>query len=348
MKLRQIGEFGWISRMRTRLPKPGKRVLAGIGDDAAWLKMQKTTLVTCDLLIENVHFLRELTPPRLLGRKSLSVNISDIAAMAGIPEFAIVAAGFPQDIELGYADQILEGMMEVASENKVEIVGGDTTASSVLTLAVTVLGKPGPKGPVLRSTARPGDELWVTGTVGDAGLGFEILKQSRQRESGISELHYSSLTVRHLDPRARVEPGLRLAGVATAMIDVSDGILNDLARILEESSKKVILKAGLEVEKIPLSEDFKKYFDGQPLKSERGLSLALTGGEDYELLFSAAPAAGREIRKISAGLELPITRIGKLKAAAKTEIVLRDRKGKRVPAPRLWFEHFPQGNKAES
>jgi len=328
--------------MRARLPRPGKRVLRGVGDDAAWVATSRQTLATCDLLIENVHFIRDMILPRLLGRKSLSVNLSDIAAMGGIPDFAVLALGFPREIELEYVDEMLEGFLEVAAENKLEVIGGDTTAAPVLTIAVTVLGRPSPPGPVVRSGARPGDDIWVTGTVGEASLGFELLKKSRVQEPEISDLHYSSLAVRHFDPTPRLQAGKKLAGIAHAMIDVSDGILSDLARILEESSGKTPLRGCLELEKIPLSRDFKKYFDDKPWQSEHGLGLALTGGEDYELLFTAAPSQRRQIKKLAGELDLEFSRIGRIERARNLEIVLQNQKGQAVPLPKPWFEHFPE------
>jgi len=342
LKLTDIGEFGWIHRMRARLPKPGSSVVLGIGDDAAEVRTSQNTLVTCDLLIENVHFIRDMIPPRLLGRKALSVNLSDIAAMAGTPDYALLGVGFPKDIVLEYLDELLEGFLEVAQEHGVEIIGGDTTAAAALTIAVTVLGRPSKKGPVLRSGARPGDDIWVTGTLGDASLGFEILKKSRGQELEVCDLHLSNLAVRHFDPEPRIKAGLKLAGIANAMIDVSDGILSDLARILEESGKKKILAAVVEAEKVPLSPDFKKYFQGQARKSKPALSLALSGGEDYELLFTASPKSRPRIKKLGPEIDLQITRIGRIKSAKKSEIIIFDKSGRKIPRPRTWFEHFPK------
>jgi len=181
LKLSDIGEAGWIKRVRARSPSIKEGVVLGIGDDTAWVKSAENILITCDLLIEQVHFLRQLIPPRLLGRKALSVNLSDISAMAGVPDYALVGVGFPRDIKLAYVEELLEGFLEVAVEHKVEIIGGDTTASPVLSIAVTLLGHPAGEKPVLRSTAQAGQELWVTGTVGDASLGFEILKKTESQ-----------------------------------------------------------------------------------------------------------------------------------------------------------------------
>lgn len=342
MKLSDIGEAGWIKRVRARSPSIKEGVVLGIGDDTAWVKSAENILITCDLLIEQVHFLRQLIPPRLLGRKALSVNLSDISAMAGVPDYALVGVGFPRDIKLAYVEELLEGFLEVAVEHKVEIIGGDTTASPVLSIAVTLLGHPAGEKPVLRSTAQAGQELWVTGTVGDASLGFEILKKTESQELDISDLHHSSLILKHFDPMPRISVGVRLAGIAQAMIDVSDGILIDLQHILEESAQEKKLRAVLELEKIPLSEDFVNYFQGEPFKSDDALRLIFTGGEDYELLFTALPEKEEEILRLSQELELPISKIGRVEESETTEVVILDQKGNPLPLPLPWFEHFPQ------
>jgi len=174
LKLKDIGESGWVQRMRARVSSIPGRALVGIGDDAGWISSKGSMLITCDLLIDGVHFLKELIPPRLLGRKSLAVNLSDIAGMAGVADYALLGLGLPREIELKYLDEFLEGFLEMANEHKVELIGGDSCAGSVLTISVTVLGHPFLERPVLRSTAEAGDEIWLTGTIGDAGLGFEI------------------------------------------------------------------------------------------------------------------------------------------------------------------------------
>ena len=342
MKLSDIGEAGWIERVRARSPSIKEGVVLGIGDDTAWVKSGENILITCDLLIEQVHFLRQLIPPKLLGRKALSVNLSDISAMAGVPDYALVGVGFPKDIKLAYVEELLEGFVEVAVEHKVEIIGGDTTASPVLSIAVTLLGHPAGEKPVLRSTAQAGQEVWLTGTVGDASLGFEILKKTESQELDIADLHHSSLILRHFDPKPRISVGARLAGIAQAMIDVSDGVLLDLSHILKESSRERKLRAVLELEKIPLSDDFINYFQGEPFKSEDALRLIFTGGEDYELLFTALPEKAEEIYKLSEELELPISRIGRIEASDTVEVIILDSKGNPVPAPQPWFEHFPR------
>lgn len=342
MKLSDIGEAGWIKRVRARSPSIKEGVVLGIGDDTAWVKSAENILITCDLLIEQVHFLRQLIPPRLLGRKALSVNLSDISAMAGVPDYALVGVGFPRDIKLAYVEELLEGFLEVAVEHKVEIIGGDTTASPVLSIAVTLLGHPAGEKPVLRSTAQAGQELWVTGTVGDASLGFEILKKTESQELDISDLHHSSLILKHFDPMPRISAGVRLVGIAQAMIDVSDGILIDLQHILEESAQEKKLRAVLELEKIPLSEDFVNYFQGEPFKSDDALRLIFTGGEDYELLFTALPEKEEEILRLSQELELPISKIGRVEESETTEVVILDQKGNPLSLPLPWFEHFPQ------
>ncbi len=341
MKLSDIGERGWINKVRARSPAIKEGVVLGIGDDTAWLKGLESLLVTCDLLIDQVHFIKDMIPPRLLGRKSLSVNLSDISAMAGVPDYALVGVGFPKEIKLDYVDELLEGFLEVAVEHKVDIIGGDTTASPMLSIAVTIIGHPAKEKPVLRSTAQPKDKIWLTGTVGDASLGFEILKKAQSEELDISDLHHSSLILKHFDPKPRIEAGIRLAEIARAMIDVSDGVMLDLEHIIEESGKKSPLRAVIYLDKIPLSQDFKKYFHNEPLQKEEAIQLILSGGEDYELLFTAPEEFREEINKISAELDLPITEIGEIQPAEKNEVVIIAPDGSPYPAPKPWFEHFP-------
>ncbi len=348
MKIRDIGEFGWINRVRNRLPSYRDGVRAGIGDDAAWIKIQDSTLITCDLLIENIHFLRQVHPARLLGRKALSVNLSDLAAMSGIPLYALIAVGFPPDTGLEYADELLEGFLEVARENKVELIGGDTSASEKLIISVTALGKPAQKKPVLRSGAKPGDDLWVTGTIGDAALGFELLKKSRAGQLDLSDFHHSSLLVRHFDPAPRLPAGIKLGPIAHSMIDLSDGLLPDLGHLLEESGKDKNLRATVLLDRLPISREFSEYFGPKPLAGGECLSLMLAGGEDYELLFTAAPAAGPGILKIGQSLNLKMSKIGKMESADQAEIILLDKKGKIVPHPRARFEHFPEKESPEN
>jgi len=342
MKLSDIGESGWVQRMRARVSSIPGRALVGIGDDASWISSPGSMLITCDLLIDEVHFLKELIPPRLLGRKSLAVNLSDIAGMAGVADYALLGLGLPRDIELKYLDDFLEGFLEMANEHKVELIGGDSCAGSVLTISVSVLGHPFSERPVLRSTAEAGDEIWLTGTIGDAGLGFEILKKCQRQELEIAQFHHSSLALRHFDPAPRLKVGERLAGLAKAMIDLSDGLTVDLGHILEESSKEQPLQAIVELEKIPLSEDFKKYYEGKPLESEEGFRIALSGGEDYELLFCAEQGSGGEIIKIGKELGLAVSKIGRIEPGEVPEIILLDEKGSQVPVPAVWFEHFPK------
>ena len=174
-ELSALGEDGLIRRIREAAGQAGDRVIRGIGDDAAVAAAPEKSLFTTDLLVEGVHFLVERTPPRLLGRKALAVNLSDIAAMAGTPKFALLALGAPADLSTAFVDQVLAGFLERAKETGVALIGGDVSRADRLLIAVSVIGEAGPPGPVYRSGAAADDLLFVTGELGDAALGLKRL-----------------------------------------------------------------------------------------------------------------------------------------------------------------------------
>jgi len=330
LDLSEIGEFGLIQRFRrsTRPAGPGLRL--GIGDDAALTELSSPQIITCDLLIQGVHFQRRWHPPRLLGRKALSVNLSDIAAMGGIPRFALLGLGLPPKISVAEADALRQGFLEVAAEHGVELIGGDTCASSLMVLAVTVLGQPGRRACVLRSGARPGDAIFVTGTLGEAAWGLELLRQGRRT-------HRHPAIRRFLNPKPRVQLGRKLAGVASAMIDLSDGLIPDLGHVLEESRG---VSAEIEAAALPLSSAFRKQFQVRGAPKGKALAYAVAGGEDYELLFTAAPDRAPQLGRLAAATGVPITRIGRLKKSRPSLIRLVGSRGENIPLPSARFEHF--------
>jgi len=329
--LSKLGEFGLIQRFRRSTRSQGPGLQLGIGDDAALTSLPSPQIVTCDLLLEGVHFQRRWHPLRLLGRKALSVNLSDIAAMGGIPRFALLGLGLPKNMSVTEADALRQGFLEVARENQVELIGGDTCASDRVVLAVTVLGQTGRHPCVRRSGARPGDAIFVTGTLGDAAWGLELLRRSRR--AGVRHPAVRRL----LDPAPRVKLGQKLAAFASAMIDLSDGLLTDLGHVLEESRG---LAARIEVAALPLSKTFRRYFRIKGAPSGKALALAAAGGEDYELLFTAAPQAQAKLARLAAAFGIPITRIGGMVAAARPSLRLVGPGGELVPLPQARFEHF--------
>ncbi len=347
-KISDLGEKGWIDRVRKRLGKSGAGVVAGIGDDACITRIKSPIISTTDLLIENIHFVLSIHPPRLLGRKALSVNLSDVAAMAGTPRFALLSLGLPPRLKRRYADEFLAGFIEVAEMFGVELVGGDTTAAERMTISVTVLAEAGGRGSVLRGGARTGDDIYVTGTLGDASLGLDILCRDRRAVKEISSHPHAPLLRRHLDPSPRVALGKDLAGTAHSMIDLSDGLATDLFHILEESglNRKGSLSAKVDLSSIPLSRSFSRYFKistQEPLP-KRALRFALQGGEDYELLFTAG--SSEKVRKALARLsgrhKVGITHIGRIAKDTKSRIIVLNRDGREMKIPSPVFEHFPR------
>ncbi|MBT0664019.1 thiamine-phosphate kinase [Geobacter pelophilus] len=326
MNIASLGEFGLIGRIAERVStKDGVR--CGIGDDAAALEPAagSVQLVTSDMLLEGVHFDLAYTPPELLGRKSLAVNLSDMAAMGGKARWFLLSLGLPAATDVTFLDRFVSGMLEMAGLYGVALVGGDTCASkSGLVISITLIGEQLPNRVVYRSGAKPGDLICVTGTLGDSALGLAELRQGKR--DGVA-------VARHLDPVPRCSEGLMLAeaGIPSAMIDLSDGLLADLGHILEGSGAG----ARFEISKIPCSPHFSEH--AAKLGADP-LPLALSGGEDYELLFTAAPECWPDIEKLFAGAPSQVTVIGEITAAGGIQAVLPS--GERYLPDSEGFRHF--------
>ena len=296
MKLSDLGEFPFLRRLRGWVPSD-PRVLLGLGDDCAALPLSGTTLLTTDAMIENVHFRREWTSFSVLGEKAFTVNASDIAAMGGEPTFALLSLGVPQECEVEDLDAFFDGFVRAAGACGVALIGGNMSAAPCLMLSVTLLGQ-APYGVVTRGGAHVGDDLYATGTLGDAALGLRMLQEGRTTADA------QMVRERFLCPTARLAVGCEVAarGLATAMIDVSDGLLQDLGHLCEESR----VGAVVEAQALPLSVAYRA------MLGERDWSLALTGGEDYELLFSAAAEHRAAVDALAQRSACSITRIGRV------------------------------------
>jgi len=326
-RLADLGEFGLIARLREKLG-PAGGVTLGIGDDcAAWpVPAGRELLVTSDLLLEGVHFRRDWTDLRRLGRKAVSVNLSDIAAMGGEPGQLLLGLGLPETLEVEEIDLLLEGFLEAAGDYGVSLVGGDTCrAHQFLTLAVTAFGTVEPQQLLRRDRARDGDLVFVSGTLGDSALALRLLEAGETPEPFLAE--------RHHNPSARVALGRALAqgGRVHAMIDLSDGLLADLDHLLAPAG----LGARLESARVPLSAAFRRAVDRKP----EWFELALTGGEDYELLFSAAAEYAGELESLGAAVGVPVTPIGRL-SAARPGVQVVDAEGAEVRMRGRGFRHF--------
>jgi thiamine-monophosphate kinase len=326
MKLADIGEFGLIAAI-AQIAGKGPGVVMGIGDDDAVLRPApgKVLLVTTDLLLEGVHFRMEFTDPYRLGRKALAVNLSDIAACGGMPTAFLVSLAVPTETEMASVQALYKGMMEQAHLYGCSLIGGDTSKGKEWMISITLIGEIEERNCVYRSGAKPGDLIFVTGTLGDAALGLQQIRQGK-KDGG--------LVHKHLAPVPRVKEGQASAqqGLATAMIDISDGLIADLGHIVEASG----VGAQVYLSQLPLSEEYQKEIGSY---SRDPYQLALAGGEDYELLFTASAGRQEAITKLAADLGTPVTLIGEITDAAQGVTIYRE-DGKEYPIAQRGHDHF--------
>lgn len=294
MRVSAIGEFALIERIRSMLPRPHDALL-GIGDDCAALRPAagKDLLLTTDLLVDGIDFTQQTITPFQLGRKAMGVNLSDIAAMGGLPRAALVTLAIPPDEEIEFVDELYRGLREEGARFGVEVIGGDLSASSTLMISVTLVGEVEAGRAVTRSGAKPGEQIWITGRLGAAAAGLMALRAGcRLRDdqietpfevSGSLQEAIRQAIERHLCPIPRIREGRALAqaGAASAMIDLSDGLASDLAHLCRESG----VSAKIREDQIPIDQAasaIAQRFGQEPL------AMALQGGEDFELLFTSS------------------------------------------------------------
>ena len=312
-------EFDLIARIRARAGTRGDVVL-GIGDDAALLAPPpgRQLVVTADTLNDGVHFPRG-TSPADVGWKALAVNLSDLASMGAEPAWCTLSLSLPQS-DPAWIEGFLDGFLDLAGQHGIALVGGDTTRGP-LSIAVTAMGLVEPGRALRRDGARVGDEVWVTGTLGDAAGGLALL----DREP------VSALRARLDRPTPRVAAGRALAGIATACVDVSDGLLADLGHVCARSH----VAARIDVDALPASAALREAFGDV----ER-IALQASGGDDYELCFTAPADASADIDAVSARLGLQITRIGRIVAGEGVHPV--DAKSQPWSSPRRGYDHFAE------
>ncbi len=358
MKLSNIGEFGLIRAIQKLSFQSSPDTRIGIGDDAAVLKIAPATLLlaSTDMLIEGVHFDLTYTDFYSLGWKSAAINLSDIAAMGGKPRFCLTSLALPVHISVEAVKEYYRGFTSLVRAHKTILVGGDTCSSKDgLVISVTVLGEAKKRMAVPRTGAKQGDRIFVTGTLGDSGAGLELLKSGvRGRESGVrsrksgarsqepevrkndstSEIRdpksaIAKLIARHLRPVPRVEWGMQIAlsGCASSMIDVSDGLSSDLFHLCEESGVGAVLLSDA----LPLSRSLLKSADQlrQP-----PLHYVLSGGEDYELLFTVPLSRMKRLE----ALHIPVTEIGRITAG--NEMFLMNTVGRKTALRPTGYNHF--------
>jgi thiamine-monophosphate kinase len=319
-------ELEIIAKLQRRFGKVSPSVEIGIGDDAAVVASGggMRWALTTDALVEGVHFDMSRCTPRQLGYKSLAVNLSDLAAMGALPRHVLVALALPPTVAEEVVDGIFDGIAALAGEHRVSVVGGNITRSPVLAVTITALGEL--SGPALeRGGGRPGDRLMITGDVGSSAIGHQLLASGR---TGFDDLE-RDLVRRHLEPEPRVAAGQALRLIASAGIDISDGLAQDAGHLARASR----CGARIELARLPLS----PAYHGLTRHLDDPWLPALAGGEDYELLLAVPPERVRTAGHAASAAGVVLHEIGELVQGS--GVVVIDEAGAERPAPAGW-EHF--------
>jgi len=329
----ELGEHALLARILARLPRPGAQILVGPGDDAAVIEPGRNhrLVVTTDALVEHVHFSRAWSRPFDIGYKALAVNLSDLAAMGATPRWALVSLALPETLDSADVDGIVDGLAALARSSGVSIAGGNITSSpGGLVIDITAGGDVKPRKWLTRSGARPGDQLWVSGTLGAGRAGLEKLKSgSRQTADGQQA---EGCIARYLRPEPRVRLGVTLAraGAARAAMDISDGLADAVRQLARASGCGARVDGAL----LPIHPEARAWW------TERGadaVAASVAGGDDYELLFAVPQRGGGRLRNVRRHVAEPVlTKIGVL---TRDPGLWLERDGDRVPWPE-GFEHF--------
>ncbi len=330
--LGDVGEFGLIEKIRSAVKTNNPNILLGIGDDAALFKTTPghEMVLTTDMLVEGKHFDFKTISPWQLGAKTMAVNISDCAAMGAKPTVAVVSLGIPTNFSVRDIEAFYDGLNEWGESYGAQVVGGDTVGSGQFVVNVALVGEVEKGKALRRSRAKAGDALFVTGTLGDSGAGLYAL----QHPSPKGKESESLLVKRHLCPVPRFNVGRALAveGIASSAIDISDGLSSEIHHLCEESG----VGAEIHEEAIPLSPSLLHFCEKRELDP---LVFALSGGEDYELLFTVP------LPKISKAVRLPgstgvvVKSIGRMLPQAKG-ITMITKNGRKIPLKKQGFDHF--------
>ena len=336
MLLRELGEFGLIERLRQKLGlRPG--VITGIGDDAAVLAPLACPVVSTDALIEGVHFRRDWTSPRLLGRKAMAVNLSDLAAAGCAPVAAFICLALGPEETVEFVEELYEGLEEMALRHGLTIAGGDMTSSlGPLMISVTVIGQPisSSRGPLGRAGALPGDVLLVSGELGGSAAGLALLMRE-QPVPGVPHAMREAALARHLDPVPRLD-AVRVAldwdaAAVHAALDLSDGLGGDAGHLARRSG----LEVRIRTEALPIAPEARAV--AAALGAD-ATDYALSGGEDYELLLAVAPDRVQALReRVLEQTGVPLAPVGVCVAGAAAVKLLESG---RERAPGRGFTHF--------
>jgi thiamine-monophosphate kinase len=329
------GEHALIARIRARLPT-APWIVVGPGDDAAAIEPVRGALevVTTDAQVEGVHFDRRFVPPEAIGHRALAVNLSDLAAMGARPRAALLSLALPDSLEIEAFDRIVDGLLALAGRYGVALIGGNITRTpGPLVLDVTAIGTVNRRKILTRTGARPGDEVYVTGTLGEAACGLLRLRDAVNGSNGAGTVEEEQERAAwYLKPDPRIRAGVLLGGnrAATSCMDLSDGLADGVRQIAQASSVGIALDAAA----IPITAESRKWLS----RTDRDpVDLVLRGGDDFELIFTSRPRQAGRLRHVRGKLgDLPITRIGVVTRALR--LLVKDERGEReLPDG---YEHF--------
>jgi thiamine-monophosphate kinase len=340
-------EFDFIREIqRKAAAQSAADLVLGIGDDAAVWREQtgRETLTTVDLLVEDVDFKLEYTPPRWLGHKALAVSLSDIAAMGGVPKYALLAIAIPPSLKpetsnlnpQDFWEAFFAGYFDLATMHGVTLIGGDlSSAPDRLTIDSIVIGQCQAGQAIRRDGAKVGDAIFVTGSIGASAAGLKLLLNGARVNESEKSLEQSAIRA-HLRPEPRVEFGRWLGelGLANAMIDVSDGLAQDLRHICEASN----VGATIDFEAVPMAEEVSLVVTS----ADEAFEVAVSGGEDFELLFTANRDDEAALFELAASCQLPLTRIGEIVSMDQTTSILLRRVGDVKPLSIRGYDHFAE------
>ena len=331
MRVDEVGEHALLARLLARLPRPSASVLVGPGDDAAVLApgRNERLVVTTDAVVEGVHFNRAYSSPADIGHKALAVNLSDLAAMAATPRWALLSLVLPGSCLVGDVEDLVDGLAVLAGRHGVSVVGGNITRTDgPLMVDVTAGGEVAPRRWLTRGGAKAGHEIYVSGATGGAAAGLEMLRQG----SGLGD-QGSGCISRHRRPEPRVRLGLAVgrARAATAAMDLSDGLADALRQVAVSSGVGV----RIDGDAVPIDACAREWWTSRGVDP---VSAAVRGGDDYELIFAVPPRSGGALRSVARHVaDPPLTKIGLFTKDPRELVIVRGDKEDALPEG---FEHF--------
>lgn len=339
---KSLREFALIRELKNQFAHHVPGLIQGIGDDAAVLEVVSPIWwhLTADLLAEGVHFDLRSSTLESIGYRAAMANLSDLAAMGAAPRYLLISLAIPQQVSQSHIYDFYRGLMKACRPYDVALIGGDTSGSKTgLFLSITLLGTTTRRRALFRHGAQVGDQLYVSGTLGDSLAGLRLLthdtcsRSSEKKRSRLSRLHRQFLIRRHLQPTARVAEGqwLNNRRLASAAIDLSDGLSGDLRHLCEESG----VGAEVDIDNLPLSSACRAYAKACGISP---VQLAITGGEDYELLFTVSPRSRHPLERQARARGYRLTRIGTIRP--KRFGIQMTSQGRTQPLPQTSYEHF--------